>query len=56
MEDGRRDPLEAAADLRQPPATFGMDRDMRAEARRCWNSGWLAWEIHYRFHLEAVAA
>jgi hypothetical protein len=38
------------------PCTFGMDRvTLRAEARRCWDSGWQRWEILVRFDIEAAA-
>jgi hypothetical protein len=58
LEDGtgRRDPLDPVRICTSRPSTFGMDpAGVRAEAERCWDSGWLAWEIRYRFDLQAAA-
>jgi hypothetical protein len=57
LEDGadRRDPMDLLHPRVNEPATFGMDiATLRAEARRCWDSGWAAWELYVRFDLEAA--
>jgi hypothetical protein len=42
---GRRDPLDPPSDPRGP-CTFGLAGvELVAEARRCRESGWQAWEI-----------